>query len=131
MDDSGIVTNLNPAKLGPDDQLEVVGGKTTDTVHVSSRDKRARFRGTLVKVKLSPNRKERIRLAKASVRQFRDELVLAGYDPKKIEKMLARWDGNPKTDPLEALINPGKAERESEIAEAGKKDWLHRFDGVK
>jgi hypothetical protein len=99
----------------------------TDTVHESSRDKRARFRGTLVKVKLSPTRKERIRLAKASVRQFRDELVLAGYDPKKIKKMLAGWDGNPKTDPIEALINP----REAEIAEAGKKDWRRRFDEVK
>jgi len=103
----------------------------TDVARVSSRDKRARFRGTLVEVKLSPTRKERIRLAKASVRRFRDELVLAGYDPKKIEKLLARWDGNPKTGPLEALFNPGKAERESEIAEVGKKDWPHRFDEVK
>lgn len=101
------------------------------TVHESSLDKRARFRGTLVKVKLSPTRKERIRLAKASVAKFRDELVLAGYDPAAIEKKLRAWDGNPATDPLEALINPKREERETEIVEAGKTDWLHRFDEAK
>ena len=39
-------------------------------------------------VKLSPTRKERVRLAKASIRKFKDELVLSGYDPKKIEALL-------------------------------------------
>lgn len=127
------------------------------TVHECSCDKRARFRGTLVKVKLSPTRKERIRLAKASVAKFRDELVLAGYDPAAIEKKLRGWDGNPATDPLEALINPKREdvqhlattpiileaekagewaapdalEREAELSEASKRDWLHRFDEVK
>lgn len=154
------------------------------TAREPSSAKRLRARVRCIQTLIGPNRQQRRALAKAAVAKFKDELILAGYSPKEMERKLAKWDGDPRTDPLEALINPKREEttlelseeaksagfsgvnreampvlvegrivggpsgrdivygpaepeppkpdpREAEITEAGKRDWLHRFDEAK
>jgi hypothetical protein len=107
-------------------------------VREPSAAKRLRWRGRCIQTLEGPNRAQRRALAKASVAKFKDELLLAGYDPKDMERKLSKWDGKPTTDPLDALISPQPAEKaerptraKAEIAKAGQRDWLHRFDEVK
>ncbi len=44
-------------------------------------------------VTLPMNRKQRRRAASEAVRSMKADLVLAGKDPRKVRKQLAKWDG--------------------------------------